>query len=149
MCSSDLAWPGRWADDQRGLSVPPWEEPPDVGQSECSDVRCRWHEQRLPSERAVPKQQSVFVGRRLELSRPARVVRAAAARVGEPATDLHVVDVDERRIDPTNIMGDWGRSDDDQRHRIVLNGTVSSSMAPATTAVGDPRAFQFGVRLTF
>ena len=37
-------------------------------------------------------------------------------------------------VDPTNIMRDWGRSDDDQRHRLVINGTVNTSMAPATTA---------------
>jgi len=37
-------------------------------------------------------------------------------------------------VDPTDIMRDWGRSDDDQRHRLVINGTVNSSMAPATTA---------------
>jgi hypothetical protein len=36
-------------------------------------------------------------------------------------------------IDPTNVMRDWGRSDDDQRHRLVINGTVNTSMAPATT----------------
>ena len=36
-------------------------------------------------------------------------------------------------VDPTDIMRDWGRSDDDQRHRLVLNATVNSSMAPATT----------------
>jgi hypothetical protein len=37
-------------------------------------------------------------------------------------------------VDPTNIMRDWARSDDDQRHRLVINGTVNTSMAPATTA---------------
>ncbi len=37
-------------------------------------------------------------------------------------------------IDPTDIMRDWGRSDDDQRHRLVINGTVNSPMSPATTA---------------
>ncbi len=37
-------------------------------------------------------------------------------------------------IDPTDIRRDWGRSDDDQRHRLVINGTVNTSMAPATTA---------------
>ena len=37
-------------------------------------------------------------------------------------------------VDPTDIMRDWGRSDDDQRHRLVINGTVNTSMAPATTA---------------
>jgi hypothetical protein len=28
-------------------------------------------------------------------------------------------------IDPFDLSKDWGRSDDDQRHRLVLNGTVS------------------------
>ena len=37
-------------------------------------------------------------------------------------------------IDPTDITRDWGRSDDDQRHRLVINGTINTSMAPATTA---------------
>jgi hypothetical protein len=37
-------------------------------------------------------------------------------------------------VDPTDIMRDWGRSDDDQRHRLVLNGAVNTSMSPATTA---------------
>jgi hypothetical protein len=29
-------------------------------------------------------------------------------------------------IDPTNVRRDWGRSDDDQRHRVVVNGTLSA-----------------------
>ena len=36
-------------------------------------------------------------------------------------------------VDPTDVMRDWGRSDDDQRHRLVINGTVNTSMAPAAT----------------
>jgi len=36
-------------------------------------------------------------------------------------------------IDPTDVMRDWGRSDDDQRHRLVINGTVSTSAAPPVT----------------
>ena len=36
-------------------------------------------------------------------------------------------------IDPTDIMRDWGRSDDDQRHRLVIDGTINTPMAPATT----------------
>src|SRR6186997_193614 len=28
-------------------------------------------------------------------------------------------------IDPFDLSKDWGRSDDDQRHRLVLNGTLS------------------------
>ena len=37
-------------------------------------------------------------------------------------------------IDATDLSKDWGRSDDDQRHRLVVNGTISSSMEPALTA---------------
>jgi len=32
-------------------------------------------------------------------------------------------------IDPYNVWQDWGRSDDDQRHRLVINGTVHTSLA--------------------
>ena len=34
-------------------------------------------------------------------------------------------------IDPFDLSKDWGRSDDDQRHRLVMYGAVQSSMAPA------------------
>jgi hypothetical protein len=37
-------------------------------------------------------------------------------------------------IDPSDITRDWGRADDDQRHRLVINGTVNSPTTPATTA---------------
>jgi hypothetical protein len=37
-------------------------------------------------------------------------------------------------IDPFDLSKDWVRSDDDQRHRLVVNGAIHSSMAPATTA---------------
>jgi hypothetical protein len=36
-------------------------------------------------------------------------------------------------IDPSNIMRDWGRSDDDQRHRVVINGSMNSPMTAAKT----------------
>ena len=36
-------------------------------------------------------------------------------------------------IDPTDVMRDWGRSDDDQRHRLAVSGTVHTSLEPATT----------------
>jgi hypothetical protein len=39
-------------------------------------------------------------------------------------------------LDPTDIMQDWGRSDDDQRHRLVISGTVHTSMTPAGTLWG-------------
>jgi hypothetical protein len=37
-------------------------------------------------------------------------------------------------IDPTDLSKDWGRSDNDQRHKLVINGAVQSSMAPADSA---------------
>ena len=36
-------------------------------------------------------------------------------------------------IDPTDLSKDWGRSDNDRRHRLVVNGTVQTPIAPATT----------------
>ena len=35
--------------------------------------------------------------------------------------------------DPTKVMKDWGRSDNDQRHRLVINGSVNSPATPGTT----------------
>jgi outer membrane receptor protein involved in Fe transport len=34
-------------------------------------------------------------------------------------------------IDPTDLAKDWGRSDNDQRHRLVFNGSIHSSLEPA------------------
>ena len=39
-------------------------------------------------------------------------------------------------IDPFDLSKDRGRSDDDQRHRLVINGAVHSSMEPASTLWG-------------
>ena len=36
-------------------------------------------------------------------------------------------------IDPFDLSKDWGRSDDDQRHRLVVNGAVNTPAAPAQT----------------
>ena len=36
-------------------------------------------------------------------------------------------------IDPFDLSKDWGRSDDDQRHRLVLDGAIQTSMDPART----------------
>ena len=35
--------------------------------------------------------------------------------------------------DPTNVMKDWGRSDNDQRHRLVVSGSVNSPMSAGST----------------
>jgi hypothetical protein len=37
-------------------------------------------------------------------------------------------------IDPFDLSKDWGRSDDDQRHRLVLSGSINSPTGPAHTA---------------
>jgi hypothetical protein len=36
-------------------------------------------------------------------------------------------------IDPFDLSKDWGRSDDDQRHRLVVSGAVQSSTEPGVT----------------
>jgi hypothetical protein len=36
-------------------------------------------------------------------------------------------------IDPFDLSKDWGRSDDDQRHQIVLNGSINSPLEPASS----------------
>ena len=38
-------------------------------------------------------------------------------------------------IDPFDIDKDWGRSNDDQRHRLVLNASVNTPMTPARTVL--------------
>jgi carboxypeptidase family protein/TonB-dependent receptor-like protein len=35
-------------------------------------------------------------------------------------------------IDPFDLSKDWGRSDDDQRHRLAVTGTLNSPSTPAT-----------------
>ena len=46
-------------------------------------------------------------------------------------------------IDPFDLSKDWGRSDDDQRHRLVVNGAVRTSSDPgATTWARITRGFQ-------
>ncbi len=36
-------------------------------------------------------------------------------------------------LNPNDLSLDWARSDDDQRHRLVIHAAVNSSMAPAAT----------------
>jgi Carboxypeptidase regulatory-like domain/TonB dependent receptor len=37
-------------------------------------------------------------------------------------------------IDPFDLSKDWGRSDDDQRHRLVINGAIQTPTEPAENA---------------
>ena len=51
-------------------------------------------------------------------------------------------------IDPTDLSKDWGRSDNDQRHRLVLNGSIHSSLEPAEGFWQHlTHGFQFGTML--
>ena len=51
-------------------------------------------------------------------------------------------------IDPFDLSKDWGRSDDDQRHRLVVSGSAQTTLAQATTAWERiRRGFQVSVML--
>jgi hypothetical protein len=61
--------------------------------------------------------------------------------VGQRAGVVHALDVDDKLgefffsspIDPLDLSKDRGRSDDDQRHRLVVFGTLQTSTGAATT----------------
>jgi len=48
-------------------------------------------------------------------------------------------------IDPYDVNKDWGRSDDDQRHRLVINGTLNTPLGVATSAW---QKFVYGFQLS-
>jgi hypothetical protein len=51
-------------------------------------------------------------------------------------------------IDPADLSKDWGRSDGDQRHRLVISGAVQTSMEPATSMLDYlTRGYQVGAML--
>jgi hypothetical protein len=51
-------------------------------------------------------------------------------------------------IDPTDLSKDWGRSDNDQRHRLVFNGSIHSPLEPANGIWEHlTHGFQFGTML--
>jgi len=53
-------------------------------------------------------------------------------------------------IDPSDLMRDWGRSDDDQRHRLVIDGSVATSAERATTMWAHlTHGFQLGAMLQY
>ena len=53
-------------------------------------------------------------------------------------------------IDPTDLSKDWGRSDNDQRHRLAVNGSLNTSTAPADSAWEHlTHGFQIGGMLQF
>ena len=116
-------------------------EPADAGQPERADLRGGGHEQRLPAESrptgttaSTPRSASRTItactsrscsGRRWSRVRVTYTLSKSMNNLGEAFFSSP--------IDPTDIKKDWGRSDDDQRHRLVINGSVNTSMTPATT----------------
>src|SRR5262249_28043297 len=42
-------------------------------------------------------------------------------------------DFSTQPIDPFDLSKDWGRSDNDQRHRFIVYGALNTSSAPGTT----------------
>ena len=129
-------------DGERGLPIPARRQPLDVGQSERADLRRV--RGRTTAAGRFPATETTASTRRsaesdyhgLHLSLVQRPTNWASLRVSYTLSKS-MNNVGEAffssPVDPTDIMRDWGRSDDDQRHRVVINGTVNSSMAPATT----------------
>ena len=118
-------------------------QPDHVDEPERADVRGAGTNNGCRPNPDLREQQPVFVGRRLELSRPARVVRAAAGRVGQLPRQLHAVEVDEQRRRDLLQLAD--RSVRHLRRTGAAptttsgigscsTATVNTSMAPATTA---------------
>ena len=125
-----------------GLSVHARAEPDHVGEPERADLRRR----RAPTTAAGPNPtyannnqyspvaESNYHGLHLSfVQRPARwgyyrvsyTLSKSMNNVGEFFFSSP--------IDPFDLSKDWGRSDDDQRHRLVISGGVNSPMAPART----------------
>jgi len=115
-------------DDDVGYQYVRGEKPADVDQPECAQL-CgqRTNNGCRPNPSYANNSQYSAAGHS-NLSRPARVVHPAADQLGLLPRQLHTVDVDEQcrdssqlAIDPFDLSKDWGRSDDDQRHRLVIN----------------------------
>ena len=114
-------------------------EPDHVGESERADVRGGGHQQRLPAEPDLREQQPVFAGRpsptitactcRSCSGRRAGATTASATRYSKSMDNVGE-NFFSSPIDPFDLSKDWGRSDDDQRHRLVLNSRWSRRRPP-------------------
>ena len=88
---------GRAEHAERGVSVRRRAEPADVREPERPHVRALGDQQRLPPESDLRQQQPILVGRRVQLSRPARLLRSAPRAMGPLSNLVHAVDVEEQR----------------------------------------------------
>ena len=123
-----------------GYQYPGRPRPADVGEPERADVRGRRHQQRLPARtRPTPTTASTRrpASRTITActSRCRSDRRAGASTASSYTLSKSMNNVGEfffsSPIDPTDLSKDWGRSDNDQRHRLVVNGSVHTSMEPA------------------
>ena len=121
-------------------------------ESERADVRGGRHQQRLPPEPDLREQQPVFLGRGVPTITACTSRSCSGRRDGDTTGCRYTLsksmnnvgeDFFSSPIDPFDLSKDWGRSDDDQRHRLVLNGAVNSSMEPADDAMGAADAMDF------
>ena len=106
-------------------------------------MRRQRHQQRLPPEselrattaRSSPLASSAYHG--LHVSFVQRPTRLGFYRVSYTLSKA-MDDVGQfffsSPIDPFDLSKDWARSDNDQRHRLVVNAGINSPMEPATTA---------------
>ena len=118
-------------------------QPDHVGQPERAVVRRGRHQQRLPPESRPTRNNSQYSSAAdsnyhgLHVSFVQRPARWGNYRVSYTLSKS-MNNVGEiffsSPIDPFDLSKDWGRSDDDQRHRLVVNGAVNTPMAPARTA---------------
>ena len=98
-------------------------------------------QQRLPAEPGYANNNQYSVGRELGLQRlhvsfVQRPTRLGSYRVSYTYSKS-MNNVGEAffssPIDPFDLSKDWGRSDNDQRHRLVVTGAIATPSTPAAT----------------
>ena len=134
---------GKQQHTQRRLSARARTASAHFRQSECADLRRLRNQQRLPPEPELRAITASILAGRFALRRPARLLRATARRDGAATASPTRI----RRRSTTwasfssarpsnnfNIWQDYGRSDDDQRHRLVFDGAMHSPQHAKPTA---------------
>ena len=118
---------------ERRLPVRARPEPDHLGESERADLRGGGHQQRLPPEPDLREQQPVFAVRGVQLSRLARVVRAAADAMGKLPRHLHALEGDGQRGESSSSARRSIRSTSRRTGAgpTTTSGIVSSSTAPS------------------
>ena len=127
---------------RRGLSVRARAEPADVGEPERAGAACRREPTTAAAQTPTYANNNQFSAagessyHGLNVSFIQRPTRWGQYRISYTlSTSKNNVGefFFSSPIDPFDLSKDWGRSDDDQRHRLVFHGTVHSSSDPATT----------------